>query len=157
MALPLILAGLDIPEHCIDERTSAQENRRKFEIRRHAQETVYRIKVDDCWLSNQDGKKVDYLFWCANGKERLSLVELKGGDFGKALEQVESTLRILFQQEPQLRQFADTGGICSYVVLSKGSGVRQRLKEIARLKKTYKVIVRPHGQQLEINGLDALC
>lgn len=157
MPLPQFLADLDIPEDCIDQRTSASEKGRSFVIHRRQDEVVYRVKVDGCWLDRVAGKRVDYLFWCTNSKERLSLVELKGSDFGAALEQVEDTLNRLYNSQPQLRQFAAQGGICVYVVLSKGQGVARRFNEIAKIKKEHNVIVRHKSQRLEINGVDALC
>jgi hypothetical protein len=120
---------------------------------------IWRIKIDDCWLGGADERKVDYLFWSTNklGKERLSLVELKGENFGDALEQIESTLRRLYGNKPALRQFAAQGGICVYVILSKGKGVPQNLNRIAKIKKDFDVIVRPKSQRLELDGVAGLC
>lgn len=85
------------------------------------------------------------------------MVELKGQDFGHALEQIASTLAYLYQRKPELRQVAAQGGICAYVVLSKGQAVAQRLNEKARIQKRYGVIVRQKSQRFEINGIDGLC
>lgn len=157
MALPPLLAELGIPAACIDQRTHADEKGRSFVIRPQRDEVVWRIIVDRCWLKDFDGLRTDYLFWCSNNQERFVLVELKGQDFGHALEQIASTLAYLYQRKPELRQVAAQGGICAYVVLSKGQAVAQRLNEKARIQKRYGVIVRQKSQRFEINGIDGLC
>jgi hypothetical protein len=157
MSFPQILIELDIPENCIDQKTSASERGRSFVLHREQDETVYRIKVDDCWLGSDDGKKVDYLFWYTNNKARLILVELKGQNLGTALKQIAATLEYLYNLRPTLRQFATQGGICVYIVLSRGKGVGKRLNQIDKLKKTYQVIIRSKSQRLELNGMHELC
>jgi hypothetical protein len=155
MPLPDMLANLGIPDECLDQRASASESGRSFVINKQRGDVIQRIKVDDCWLDHADGKKVDYMFWCHNSKQRLCLVELKGSNFGRSLEQIKATLHLLFERQPRLRDFADQGGVCAYVVLSKG--VPQRLKERAKIKKLYNVIVYPHTKRLELEDVNDLC
>lgn len=125
--------------------------------------------MDGCWLQSDEGKKVDYLFWgqSATGRKMILLVELKEKNFGMALEQIKSTLARLCKladskgihigthhRSPGHDQH-NQGGVRAHVVLSKGTGVRQRQQERERIRRKYGVIVHPR-ERFEINGLDDL-
>jgi len=96
------------------------------------------------------------------------LVELKGKDFGKALEQIESTLQLLCKRaagnivhtaassNAPGHDSPEKGGVRAFVILSKGIGVRQRMTERQRLQQRYGVIVYPYGRWLQADGLNAL-
>jgi hypothetical protein len=96
------------------------------------------------------------------------LVELKGKNFGQALEQIEATLQLLCKRSGRNIIHAQTnvnllehdpptrGGVCAYVVLSKGRGVPKRQAERRKLQQRYGVIVYPHSQELRIDGLEKL-
>lgn len=172
MSAPQWLTALGIPEECVSNGSSAHEKGRRFSIRprRGNQiDEIWRIQVDGCWMQD-DVKKVDYLFWgqSASGRRDILLVELKGQDFGKALQQIESTLRLICKrdgdniihtgahQDAPPHDPPERGGVRAYVVLSSGRGVPQRLRERQRIQERYGVIVYPHEQRLEVNGLDAL-
>jgi hypothetical protein len=170
MSTPQWLRALEIPKDCISPTSSAQERRRSFSIHPQEGDSVWRVKVDGCWLQSSDEKKVDYLFWgqSASGRRVILLVELKGQNFGKALEQMKSTLQRLCKragssgihtgshQSSPGHDLHATGGVRAYVVLSKGRGVPQRQRERERIRRRYGVLVYPKSQRLEINGLDAL-
>lgn len=160
MPLPQILESLAISDKCVSQSTAVTERGRRFAIDRQPGDIIWCIRVDDCWLDSAAGKRVDYLFYgsARSGKECLSLVELKGSDFGAALEQIEGTVKHLYNIKAELRQFAAAGRLTAYVVLSKGKGVPQRLKERRRIEKKYHIIVTPKGQQCELEkGAEQMC
>ena len=96
------------------------------------------------------------------------MVELKGKDFGTALQQIEASLQHLCKladgQGIHMGNHRlspghdrhDRAGVRAYVILSKGKGVPLRQTERARLSKQYGVIVHPYSQRLEVKGVDAL-
>jgi hypothetical protein len=167
---PEWLAVLGIPEGCISSQSSATERGLSFTIHRQEGDQIWRVRVDDCWLKSGDEKKVDYLFWgqSTSGRKVILLVELKGQNFGKALEQIESTRQHLCKRADHggvhtgLHQASPghdlpvADGVRAYVVLSKGRGVPQRQRERERIRKRYGVLVRPKSRRLEINGIEAL-
>ena len=169
MKAPQWLRALEIPDVCISQASSAREGRRRFVIHLREGDQIWRVKMDGCWLTSSSEKKVDYLFWgsSALGRKVILLVELKGKHFGKALEQIESTLQRICKRADG--RGIHTGahqespghglhkqGVQAYVVLSKGKGVPQRRLERERIRKRYGVLVHPKSQRLEVNGLDAL-
>jgi hypothetical protein len=167
-APPEWLTALGIASPCISNNSSANERGRSFSIRPLPGDVVWRVHVDGCWVIGRE-RRVDYLFWArsSTGRRRILLVELKGKDFGSALQQVEASLQ-------QLCKKADghgihTGvhqtspghdlheqGVRAYVVLSKGKGVPQRQSEKERLRRRYDVIVIQQSQRMEVIGVDAL-
>lgn len=172
MSAPQWLTTLGIPEECISNSSSAQEKGRRFSIRPRRSnqiDEIWRIQVDGCWMQD-DVKRVDYLFWgqSATGQRVVMLVELKGKNFGRALEQIERTLQRLCRRsdgniihtEAHLdspgHDPPESGGMRAYVVLSKGSGVPQRLRERQLIQERYGVVVYPHEPRPPVNGLDAL-
>jgi len=169
MKAPQWLRALEIPDACISQASSAREGRRRFVIHLREGDQIWRVKMDGCWLTSSSEKKVDYLFWgsSALGRKVIILVELKGKHFGKALEQIESTLQRTckradgrgihtgaHQESPghDLHQ----EGVQAYVVLSKGKGVRKRLRERERIRQRYGIRVYPKSQRFDINNIDAL-
>ncbi len=169
MSAPQWLLALGIPEGCVSNSSSAEERGRRFSIHSQPGDEIWRVHVDGCWVCD-NVKRVDYLFWgrSAAGRRVVLLVELKGQDFGRALQQIESTLQRLCKRsggniihtgqhraslghEPH-----GTGGVRAYVVLSKGSGVPQRQREREKLRARYGVIVYHREQRIEANGLDHL-
>ncbi|WP_124681787.1 hypothetical protein [Candidatus Viridilinea mediisalina] len=95
MKPPQWLIDLGIPESCISQNSSAEERSRRFLIRPKPGDTIWRIKVDGCWISSANIRKVDYLFWAKSVKATkgiVLLVELKGKDVGTALDQIDQTL-----------------------------------------------------------------
>lgn len=163
------LTALGIPRECIEEKSSAEERGRRFVIRPDNKDEIWRVKVDACWLSSVDGKKVDFVFWgqSASGKQLVLLVELKGKNFGKALKQVDATLQRLCKTADgkEFHRGANTelkhippinGGVRAYVVLSSGRAVPQQFHERERIRNRYKVIVHAKSTLLEIRGLDSV-
>jgi hypothetical protein len=170
VAAPKWLTALGISEECLSKKGSAKEGRCRFSIRLHPGDKLWRVKVDGCWLSSTDGKKVDYMFWAetAAGKKLIFLVELKGQDFGSALQQIEHTLQRLCKNgddhgihagihhsspghdSPQL------GGVRAYIILSSGRKVPQRLSRLEFIRKRYGVPIYRYEQQKEFDGLEGL-
>jgi hypothetical protein len=168
MKAPQWLRALEIPDACISQASSAGEGRRRFVIHLGEGDQIWRVKMDGCWLTSSDEKKVDYLFWgsSASGRKVILLVELKGKHFGRALEQVKSTLQRICKradgrgihtgahQESPGHNLSE--GVLAYVVLSKGKGVPQRQRERERIRQCYGVRVYPKSQRFDVNGIDAL-
>ncbi|HOG26917.1 MAG TPA: hypothetical protein PLI24_04020 [Candidatus Cloacimonas sp.] len=76
--------------------TNAQENNRTFNIicDKNIKKTIVKVWIDGCLIPDQDKKKCDYMFIIPEGKV-LILVECKGNDVKKAIEQIRSTIQIL--------------------------------------------------------------
>jgi AAA domain, putative AbiEii toxin, Type IV TA system len=170
MSVPEWLIELGIPNSCIVQESAAKEHKRRFSILPRQGDVIWRVQVDGCWLQSGGEKRVDYLFWgqSASGRKAILLVELKGGDFGKALDQIGSTLKRLckrgddkglhlgpHQHSPGHDPTAD-GGVLAYVVLSNGRQVPQHLTKRQRLQHRYGVLVRTGERYLEVNGVDAI-
>lgn len=63
--------------------------------------TVLKIQIDGCWNCDAGDKKCDYkLSIISNDKCTHFYIELKGGNYTQALEQIHSTLR-LFPDETE--------------------------------------------------------
>jgi len=180
MAVPEWFKALDIPDACVEKRSACKENQRSFSIRPTSGDEIWRIKVDGCWVSGAQ-KRVDYIFWVQSksGKRAIILVELKGSNYGKALDQIESTLRLLCKHSST--NFVHTGkhqispghdgtadkGVQAYVVLStgrqasktatrRGRKIPQRLSRLERIRLGYGVRVQPKTNRMFVRGVDAL-
>lgn len=170
MSVPEWLKALGIPEECISGTTSAAEKGRSFSIRHEEGDQIWRVHVDNCWVKDNNEKRVDYLFWgeSATGHKVVILVELKGKQFGKALEQVEVTLERLCKKAdgrgihngnnhlPLKHDQLNRRGVRVYVILSKGEQVTQHQIDLRRIQKKYGIVVRHTSVRLEVNGLDKL-
>lgn len=164
------LEALGIPKDCISRSSSAKEKKSSFSIRPQPGDEVWRVKVDDGWFSSNDGKKVDYLFWAKSkrGRKLIVLVELKGIDLRKALQQVEATLKRLCKQSPTKgihtgahrassgHDLTRAGGVRVVIILSSGQKVPRRQRELERLRRKYKVRVHICTKRLFVKGVDAL-
>jgi len=150
MDYPSWFDKLKIPSDCITKKSSAKEQQSSFAIQPAPNDQIWRVKVDGCWLQDKDGRKVDYLFWGQSQThwQVTLLVELKGRDYGSALQQIEATLLRLGQHYE--------GALQAHVILSKGTGVPLRQREVERLRKVYKIRVYPHTIRFECKHLDAL-
>jgi hypothetical protein len=114
-------------------------------------------------------KRVDYLFLgkSASGKKLVLLVELKGGNFGKALDQIEATLQFLCNQSSEnvihngdhigsLDHDAPVnGGVRAYVILSHGQKVGRRSRRVEAIRKRFGVRVYAR-EAVSVSDLDAL-
>ena len=92
-----------IPAHCVETRSDSlivfSENKSKITFENPARNTYRAIQVDGCVFTAADGSKCDNLL---EGEEYADqyFVELKGGDSGKAVEQLKDTIERL---PPRLR------------------------------------------------------
>ncbi|MGD1892811.1 MAG: hypothetical protein ACFB15_19775 [Cyclobacteriaceae bacterium] len=75
---------------CFDNSTVAEENGKKFHLENKSKKTICRVKVDGCLIDNQRTKRCDYWFKICETEQHF-LVELKGTDVSKAVEQIIST------------------------------------------------------------------
>lgn len=178
MNIPEWVTIIGIPNSCVEKRSSCREKGRSFSIVPAQSDEIWRMKVDGCWFDDTQ-KKVDYLFWiqAKSGEKAIILVELKGGDYGKALLQIENTLRLLckyshqnmihtgrYQQSPGHNSVNDKG-IQAYVVLShghsasnrtskRGRKLPQRHSQLERIRQKYHVRVHPTTKRFQHHGVD---
>ena len=164
ITFPDFCIQLGIPAGCISNSSIASENGRTFRIIMQRGDQVWRVKVDHCWLHERDGAKTDYLFWCqcATGQKYIFLVELKGKNFGQALEQTRAMLIRLCKRSSinivhRGNYYASPGhrltayhGVSAYVVLSSGRDVGFNQTEIAKIRKEFNIIVRSKTNQREV-------
>jgi hypothetical protein len=76
-----------------------EENRTKITFRNSARETVAKIRIDGCVITDNAAKKCDYLLLCA-GIRKAVFVELKGNKVIMAIEQLSATLDNEIIKEP---------------------------------------------------------
>ena len=158
-----------IPPECVSSRSAVREHRRRFSIQPRAGDEICCIELDGCWLKSDPVKRVDYLFLgrSAAGKKLVLLVELKGGNFGKALDQIEATLQFLCRQgsgnvihngehkSALAHDAPENGGVRAYVILSHGRKVGLRSRQVEDIRKRFGVRVYAR-EGVSVNGLDAL-
>lgn len=134
MSPPAWLIALGVPGKCMEPLAAAQENQRRFKLEVARNRTVWRVRVDGCWLSSPQQKKVDYLFCVEepSGSWKLILVELKGKDFGHALEQIRQVVEFI-KAQPTFHQLGSQP-IQAVVVLSNGNNVPAYQRERDRLR-----------------------
>ena len=92
---------------------SLSENRRKYQLKNENHKCIHTYKVDNGIITSQDIPKCDYAIFIETNS--LYLIELKGANISRAIEQIESTIRILIQEEK-----VNVNTIEAKVVLSKG-------------------------------------
>ena len=131
------LGSLGVPDCCVTVKTAATENGRRFQLLAPTGVSVLRVRVDGCWLSGTDRRKVDYLFTAevANGKRLCVLVELKGKEYGKALSQVEDTIKYIESIPAYLKERPNT--LVAHVVLSQGNQIPRYQVQEEKLRKKY--------------------
>ena len=93
----------EIPAHCVEMRSDSlivfSENKSKITFKNPDHNTYRAIQVDGCVFNADDGKKSDKLLESEKYADQY-FVELKGGDSGKAVEQLKDTIDRL---PPRLR------------------------------------------------------
>lgn len=82
---------------CFSLANVAIENGKRFTFSNVSGKTICRVRVDNCLIKDQTIRKCDFLFNVEEDK-RYYLVELKGGDVGSAIRQIESTFDIVNKQ-----------------------------------------------------------
>ncbi len=70
------------------------ENQSKYVLNNNSNYEISKIKIDDCVFDSNDGKKCDYLITARqqNKTEYIYLIELKGHQILKAVNQLNDTL-----------------------------------------------------------------
>ena len=158
-----------IPPQCVSSRSAVREHKRRFSVQPRAGDEICCIELDGCWLTTDTAKRVDYLFVgrSASGHKLVLLVELKGGNFGKALDQIEATLQFLCKQSPAnvihnndhesalAHDAPRNDGVRAYVILSHGHKVGRRSQRVERIRKRFSVRVLAR-EAVSVTGLDAL-
>lgn len=84
---------LNASQDCIDNKLTAEENGRKFSIKRKSdsKEKFCRIIVDDCLIKSQTVEKCDFAFHRCKNDDKY-FVELKGVKIKKAFNQIVKTI-----------------------------------------------------------------
>ena len=82
---------------------TASENRMKFIIKNINHFSIRKVIVDGC-LINDDRQRCDYLFEIHNPLSSVIYLELKGCDVKKAVQQLESTMRICSQRHWEVQK-----------------------------------------------------
>ena len=85
----------EIPAHCVEMRSDSlivfSENKSKITFENPDHNTYRAIQVDGCVFNAADGQKCDKLLESEQYADQY-FVELKGGDSGKAVEQLKDTI-----------------------------------------------------------------
>ncbi|MDR1287142.1 MAG: hypothetical protein LBK08_06000 [Treponema sp.] len=85
------------------ENIVCEEKRTKVTFHNSARETVAKIRIDGCVITDKAVKKCDYLLLCV-GIRKAVFVELKGNKVIVAIEQLSATLDNEIIKEP-LKQY----------------------------------------------------
>lgn len=133
------LRRLGIPQECVEQRSAAEERGRHFGLRLEKGQVALRVRVDGCWFSGTEHRRVDYLFLADLSEQTLLclLVELKGGHYGEALEQLASTLKYLEEQPPYRQQRPQR--LVAHIVLSHGNQIPRYQQKESQLRQRYGV------------------
>ncbi len=77
----------------------------EYRMENPTQRWVVKLKVDGCLIPSDSQKKCDFLFLVCEkeGEKTAYFVELKGGNLGDAIEQIQSAIEILY---PKLTDFS---------------------------------------------------
>jgi hypothetical protein len=76
-----------------------EEKRTKITFHNSTNETVAKIRIDGCVITDKAVKKCDYLLLCTEIKQAV-FVELKGNKVATAIEQLSATLDNKIIKEP---------------------------------------------------------
>jgi hypothetical protein len=79
---------------CFNSSTVAEEHGKKFRLENKSKKTICRVTVDGCLINDEHTKRCDYLFKVCETEQHF-LVELKGTDVSKAVEQIISTFDLV--------------------------------------------------------------
>lgn len=104
-----------------------EEKQSKISFLNPSRQNVQIITIDGCQIT--DGTRCDYLVIPESGVEHF--VELKGSDFHHAIEQLETTIKIIHQSYVNIRSF-------SFVIITRSPRLSPRIQIIKnRFKKDY--------------------
>lgn len=100
------MTAIEIDKRCITETTQSnlkfEENKSKIVFINSSREKVACIQVDGCAI--QSGVRCDNMLIVPSGIEYY--IELKGGDVNHAIEQLETTIKLLSKDALSLQKFA---------------------------------------------------
>lgn len=85
-------------ENCFSFSSVATEKGKKFRIENKSNAGICKVKVDGCLITDNTVRKCDFLFEVSSTTKTYLLVELKGGDLGSAVKQIESTYDLLYKK-----------------------------------------------------------
>lgn len=134
-------------DSCFSNSSSADENGKKFLLENPGQKLVCRVKVDNCLVEDNTISKCDYFFTVCNKKsqkteiEKYFFVELKGGDVGHAVKQIDATFKLLNKSLKAPAQNCKGVIIATRVPSGTDQGFRRLQDEFYR-KNRFQVIAR---------------
>ena len=100
---------------------------RRYVANSNRGQRIVRFKVDDGIVTDKTQPKCDYALWTE--ENCLYFIELKGGDYSKALTQVHHTILQLVQ-----RPNINTKQLHARVVLSNGRAIKAAVANTAEAK-----------------------
>jgi len=89
-------------EYRTDTKIVLQERKSKMTFLNPNQDRVLKIEVDGCVISDNNTLRCDYAIVPSNEVEIY--VELKGSDIPHAVQQIESTIRLLSEDPKKIRK-----------------------------------------------------
>lgn len=100
---------------------------RKYIGNNTTQQRIVVYRVDDGIITGKESSKCDFAFW--TGKNNVYLVELKGGDYSKALQQVYHSIENLIVSAK-----LEVNSVHARIVLSTGRSVRAHVANTSEVK-----------------------
>ncbi len=92
-----------------------EENNRKFTLNTSSAASAKKIRIDGGVIKSHEVKKCDFMISVAYLESKfVYLVELKGSDIPRAIEQLESTIHLL-SSELQTYNHKEAHAVCSRV------------------------------------------
>lgn len=88
------LLGAHKKADCFSDSTVAKEKGKEFRLENKSKRTVCQVRVDGCLIDDKRTKRCDFLFKVCE-TEIHYLVELKGADVNKAVEQIVHTFEFI--------------------------------------------------------------
>lgn len=107
--------------------SSASENGRKYVIENKSKIKLFKYKIDGGLINDDNEFKCDYGFYTID--DILYLVELKGRDYGHAIDQIINTIQLLLKK-PQI----SVAKVNSRIIVSKISQPELRSSNEKKLK-----------------------
>lgn len=89
-------------EYRTDTKIVLQENRSKITFLNPNQDKILTIKIDGCVISDNNVLRCDYAIVLSNEVEIY--IELKGSDISHAVKQIESTIKLLWEDPKKRRK-----------------------------------------------------
>lgn len=163
-----VFAAIDglFREDCKLPKNAINEKGRSFGVSKNRSDTVVGYEVDGCLITDNAVKRCDGLFFVKAGDDdrfAIAMVELKGGDAGRALGQFEATAQYLKKltacgdsAHPNVstrdncdKEYSHGGVVLAYLI-SRARLRNSHQLAVKNLRLRHKVKVIPTGLQKQI-------